>query len=447
MRRSARVMLIVVPVLLLGASVLAPSAAAAVPRCFGERATIVGTSGDDVLNGTSRRDVIVGRGGDDVIKGRGRADLICGGKGDDTIRGGDGIDLAFGGGGNDEIYGQAGSFNQAVPGPGNDFVNGGPSLGDEVIYLDAGGPIVGDLGAGTVTGHGTDELAGVEWLIGSEHDDTLTGSDGSDAIFGAGGNDTIVALDSPPEAGDFLAGGTGDDDIDGGAGFDFLGNYFFPANYYGQPPAGPITVDLPAGTLTGEGSDTLVGIEGSQGSAGDDVMIGDASDNEFTGLLEGNDTVDAAGGDDLVDGGDGVDDLDGGPGEDLLGNLDASAGMTVDLGTQTDSHGDALAGFEHVWGTFFDDVLTGSNGANEIVGIDGDDELFGLDGNDLLIGDFFDFTEGGIDSADGGNGTDQCDAETEVACEADPAPPESPMGLGRIADSKAAGFAGWQYRV
>ena len=175
-------------------------------------------------------------------------------------------------------------------------------------------------------------------------------------------------------------------------------------------------------------------------------MIGDDQANEFSALREGDDTVDAAGGDDLVDGGDGVDDLDGGTGEDLLGNLDASAGMTVDLSTQTDSHGDALAGFEDVWGTFFDDVLTGTSGSNEIVGIDGDDDLFGLAGNDLLIGDFFDFTEGGIDTADGGDGTDECDAETEVACEADPPPPEPSTSSIRVATSKA-GAGGWLYRI
>lgn len=41
----------------------------------------------------------------------------------------------------------------------------------------------------------------------------------------------------------------------------------------------------------------------------------------------------------------------------------------------------------------------------------------------MLIGDFFGFTNGGNDSADGGPGTDECDAETEVSCEADPPPP------------------------
>lgn len=437
MQRHARTILVVVPALLLATSVLATPATAAVPRCFGEKATIVGTSADDVLNGSSRRDVIAGRGGDDVIKGHGRADLICAGKGDDVVRGGDGVDLMFGQGGNDEIFGQAGFFNQAVPGSGNDFVNGGPSPGDEVIYLDAGGPIVGDLGADTVTGHGNDEVVNTEWLIGTDFDDTLTGTDESDALFGAGGDDTLNALGGEV---DFLAGGDGDDAIDGGSGFDFLGNFFFPDNYLDQPPAGPITIDLPAGTLTGAGTDALLGIEGGQGSTGNDVMIGDAQDNEFTALLGGSDTVDAGAGDDLVDGGDGVDDLDGGPGDDLLGNLDASAGKTIDLSTQTDSDGDTLAGFENVWGTIFDDVLTGTDDTNEIAGIDGDDDLFGLAGNDVLFGDFFDFTEGGIDTADGGAGTDECDAETEVACEADPPPPATVFAYGQAVRAKV-GYA------
>jgi hypothetical protein len=131
-------------------------------------------------------------------------------------------------------------------------------------------------------------------------------------------------------------------------------------------------------TLTGEGTDTLVSIQGGEGSTGDDVMIGNAEDNDFTSLNQGSDTVDAGDGDDLVDGGTGVDDLDGGSGVDLLGSIDAGAGMTIDLGTQTDSHGDTLAGFEDAWGTFYDDVITGTDCPNELVGIDGDDQLVGL---------------------------------------------------------------------
>jgi Ca2+-binding RTX toxin-like protein len=61
-------------------------------ECQGEKATIVGTHGDDVLTGTKRRDVIQAGVGNDVIRGRGGNDLICGHKGDDRIFGGEGND-------------------------------------------------------------------------------------------------------------------------------------------------------------------------------------------------------------------------------------------------------------------------------------------------------------------------------------------------------------------
>jgi poly-gamma-glutamate synthesis protein (capsule biosynthesis protein) len=64
--------------------------------CAGIRATIVGTTGDDVIIGTAGRDVIVGRGGNDVIAGGGGSDAICGGPGADTLTGGPGRDLLLG---------------------------------------------------------------------------------------------------------------------------------------------------------------------------------------------------------------------------------------------------------------------------------------------------------------------------------------------------------------
>jgi len=61
-------------------------------RCFGRRATIVGTREDDVLAGTPHRDVIAGLGGSDHIEGKGGSDLICGGGGRDNLSGGAGRD-------------------------------------------------------------------------------------------------------------------------------------------------------------------------------------------------------------------------------------------------------------------------------------------------------------------------------------------------------------------
>jgi uncharacterized delta-60 repeat protein len=61
-------------------------------RCFGHKATIVGTRHRDILVGTPHRDVIVGLAGNDTIRGRGGNDLICGGTGKDFIVGGPGRD-------------------------------------------------------------------------------------------------------------------------------------------------------------------------------------------------------------------------------------------------------------------------------------------------------------------------------------------------------------------
>jgi Ca2+-binding RTX toxin-like protein len=379
-------------------------ASAAVPRCFGKRVTIVGTSRNDRLTGTLGRDVIHGRGGDDLISGLAGNDLLCGGGGGDIVVGNDGRDRLHGGGAPDGLQ----------PGTGNDVVIGGGSAFDDVRYPDAIGPITASLATGQVTGLGTDTLeSGVEQIVGSPFDDVLEGDEGGNDLLGLDGNDTITALGGEF---DLIVGGAGDDVLDGGDGVDFAENYFVDAWF--RPDsilAGPITVNLLTDVSTGNGNDTLVDIEGASGSRGNDVMTGDAENNFFVILNEGSDTVDAGAGDDLVDGGDGVDSLNGNLGVDSLGNLDATAGMTIDLSTQTDSHGDTLAGFENVLGTVFDDTITGDDAANTLEGGPGVDDLFGLGGDDALIGG------PDADSADGGLGSDACDAETETSCETDPA--------------------------
>ena len=73
--------------------------------CGGLTATIVGTAGDDTLNGTSGPDVISGLGGNDTINGLDGNDVICGGRGRDTLNGGNGSDLLFGNRGSDTLNG------------------------------------------------------------------------------------------------------------------------------------------------------------------------------------------------------------------------------------------------------------------------------------------------------------------------------------------------------
>ncbi len=138
------------------------------PTCNGIPATLVGTDGDDVLNGTDGPDVIVAGLGNDTVNGLGGNDLICGGFGDDRIDGGtgddvllggpgadrmrgrDGADALFGGHGHDDLEGNAG--NDEVRGfTGRDYVKGG--LGDDQVF---GGPGNDRL----IGGKGVDELFG-----------------------------------------------------------------------------------------------------------------------------------------------------------------------------------------------------------------------------------------------------------------------------------------------
>jgi hypothetical protein len=96
-------------------------------RCFGRKATVLGSPAPDELVGTERPDVIAGRQGVDEIRGRGGNDTICGGPGRDSVRGGrTGKDRLFGGRGRDKLRG----------GSGRDTVRGGP--GRDRLFGSAG---------------------------------------------------------------------------------------------------------------------------------------------------------------------------------------------------------------------------------------------------------------------------------------------------------------------
>jgi hypothetical protein len=95
------------------------------PKCRGQTATALGTSGPDTIIGTEGADVIVGLGGNDVLRGLGAGDRICGGAGRDRIVGGSGSDRLSGNGGADRLAGGPGGDN-LNGGPGRDRCNGGP---------------------------------------------------------------------------------------------------------------------------------------------------------------------------------------------------------------------------------------------------------------------------------------------------------------------------------
>lgn len=207
------------------------------PTCLGREVTILGTSGNDVLNGTGGADVILGRGGADRIQARGGPDLICGGEGNDRLQGRAGNDQAAGGSGADVLAGGVGAdllkgqdgpdtfrgstgADRLYGGNGNDILLGetggdrligGPGA-DAASFTSSEGAVTLSLEAGTASGDGEDVLVGMEWAYGSSKPDELVGDDGSNVLRGNGGDDRLRGRGGE----DALIGGPGTDECEGG---------------------------------------------------------------------------------------------------------------------------------------------------------------------------------------------------------------------------------------
>ena len=202
---------------------------------------------------------------------------------------------------------------------------------------------------------------------------------------------------------DMLIGQSGDDTLDGGAGV---------LDFAAHPTAsGPVTADLAAGRVTGEGTDRLIGVEGVAGSRHADTLQGGSAASILSGG-PGNDTIVGTGTTDIL--------------------LPLARGARVDLlgRTATGEGTDAVTGIEVVVGTPGDDVLAGSDadevfiagggadsvsgggGSDILLGGDGADALAGGSGDDVLRGDQ---TTGAADRLDGGDGADVADYGTSTA--------------------------------
>lgn len=186
-------------------------------------------------------------------------------------------------------------------------------------------------------------------------------------------------------------------------------------------------------TLDGaSGNDTLSGGDGNDaltGRDGDDSLYGQAGDD----VLNGDFSEDGPGGDDLLDGGAGNDEFEqyvgfgypaplkgddtyiGGAGYDRFSYFHRSVAVRVTLDGKAN---DGMAGesdnvgadIEEVGGGSGDDLIVGTNRADELWGSDGDDTVRGNGGNDTLWGnEGDDLIEGGAgnDKIDGGCMTDR----------------------------------------
>ena len=196
----------------------------------------------------------------------------------------------------------------------------------------------------------------------------LVGTDGNDLLDpNLGTSNHNVNVQSGPFR--QLAGGGGDDIINGSKGDDILWG--------------------------GDGKDLLWGKEGDDqlyGENGDDQLVGDDGNDLLSGGA-GNDRIFAGMGNDRIWGGDGDDQLYG---NDLI--LKGVKGLQA--GQTDDDQIVGGAGNDSISGGFGNDQLWGGTGDDNLYGDDGDDKLYGDEGNDHLYGG------AGNDVLQGGDGND-----------------------------------------
>jgi len=424
-------------------------------------------TGIEIVYGSIYGDVMTGGNVDNGIGVTDGFEAFEGGAGDDTINGGVGFDLVMyttseaavkitlggsatglgqdgfgnsdlltsiegvlGSAFNDTLRGSdTGTFESFEGGAGNDSLNGFGGI-DRVSYESSPGAVLVNLATTSASdGYGgTDIVQGIENVLGSGHDDTLTGSTAANELDGGAGSDSIVGGDGN----DTLTGGDGDDTLDGGAGNDVavFGQVF--ANYLISVDGvtGELIVSGPEGSdllrniealqfadttytvVEGtEAAETLAGAGGAElihGRDGDDSIDGGGGNDALYGD-EGDDDLDGGDGNDVMDGGDGNDSMAGGTGDDTyfvdsfddevvedadaLGNAPQRDGpQTFDIGGGIDK---VVASINYTLGNFVENLaLAGTNNlagngnalANQLAGNAGNNVLTGAGGNDDLDG-------------------------------------------------------------
>jgi uncharacterized repeat protein (TIGR01451 family)/CSLREA domain-containing protein len=274
---------------------------------------------------------VLSLGGNDAISGNCQVSqpmTVRGGTGDDVLTGGIAADVLDGEAGNDTLAGCGG----------NDMLQGGLGT-DQASFAASPNAVFVSLPLGTATdrlggtGNGTDQLAAIENVLGSQFADDIFGDALANVLLGSGGNDTV-------------RGGLGSDEIDGGTGNDFL---------CGDTDVG--SVGDPDTMRGGDGNDSIVGHGGA------DFMDGGAG-NDFLCGLAGNDTAIGGLGNDTILGDTGNDELRGGDGNDLI-----SGGL----------------GDDRIFGEAGDDALTGDAGSDSIDGGLGFDAIFANRKRDVIV--------------------------------------------------------------
>ena len=400
-----------------------------------------GSDFNDTLSGNNNNNILAGGAGDDVLAGDAGNDCVLGEDGNDTLNENEGTSLAEGS--------PDGWQNGA------DDLSGGAGADDVIDYSGRSTRVVINLGIISWNNDGADPDAD---SITEECDDVYF--DTENAKSGSG-NDMISADFSNNQSDNEFWGGTGNDQMDGGAGNDtFHEDAAANGSDMMSGRGGSDTVDYSLRTNAvmvtldgvsndgeaGEGDNTAAGmvsygtegvcpgvdgetntgfataanapepfynveatdvssVENVEGGSGNDEIVGDQSGNILNGNA-GNDTVRGGAGTDSLNGGDGDDTLEGGAGNDAMNGGEgtdwadyASAG-SGGVGVQVNlTTGSATGdGNDTLSGI---ENASGSSFADSLRGDAGNNVLNGRGGNDAIQG------LAGDDTINGGPGVDE----------------------------------------
>jgi Ca2+-binding RTX toxin-like protein len=353
-----------------------------------ENVSAAGATVAVTINLSSQSDgfTITGSGYDDTITGSSNIDAINAGAGNDTIKGFVGADVVDGGTGTDTIALTATSLdlNSAT----NTQIVG-------VENISAAGATV------AVTINLSSQSDGFT-ITGSGYDDTITGSSVADIINAGAGNDTIKGF-------------VGADVVDGGTGTDTIALTETSSNLNSATNTQIVNVE----NISAAGATVAVTINLSSQTDGFTITGSGYGDN-ITGST-GADTINSGAGDDTINGFTTGDTVDAGGGTDtivltqtslalnqaadtaivgaerVLAN-GATVAVTINLSSQTE-------GFT-IFGSGYDDTITGGQGSNGIDAGAGNDTINGFNngGYTYSSGQINGFKND--DFVNGGNGYD-----------------------------------------
>ncbi len=332
---------------------------------------------DGAQQGGDGADTITGSAGKELLLGGAGNDLLDGGAGNDTLFGGEGADTLVGGAGNDQLDG--GVVIDHANNTDKNLANYGSVKA--ALTIDLSG-ITGDgsTGSGTAysTESGSDKLININFVKAGSGSDKITGS--SALIY------------------EQFEGGAGNDTIDGGAINAVSQENGNRVSYQSAMAAVKVTLADACTTTKGQatggaGTDQLIHINQVRGSNHGDTLTGSNGTTlteHFEGM-GGDDTIDGLGGFDVVRYGN-------------AGDASTGIGVKVNLATGTASgpnagH-DTLKNIEGVFGSAYQDMLTGGNSAN------GSNYTTDAAKLEIFRG------EAGNDTLDGGAGFDRADYTT-----------------------------------